>query len=194
MLNDIIGLLVHWRDSLGQLIQHSVELRRIYKDCCDAADDAAVSTVFGNMRAAKHRVETFSTPLSRTILNLSGYIATAVKISIIRKGNREAAAAITFLRALCVVMLLIAGMMADGAGVVMIMIRMFDTEDVPLAAMCIAVEDLLDRLTWLFHKGGCFVVAGHVTFIMEWLREPHLFHQRRGEMHWRPASHGAAEG
>jgi len=65
---------------------------------------------------------------------------------------------------------------------VMILIRMFDTEDVPLAAMCVAVEDLLDRLTFLFVKGGCFVVPGHVTFIVEWLKEPH-FYSINGEGH-----------
>ena len=89
VLRDILGLLVHWRDSLGQIIQHSLELRRIYKECCASTKDSAVSTEFAHMRAAKHRVETFLTPLSRMILDMTAYLATAVQISIVRKGDRE---------------------------------------------------------------------------------------------------------
>ena len=147
----------------------------MYRECCAASGDSAVCTVFGHMRAAKHRVETFATPLSRTILGLTGYLAFAVKLSIVRKGEREARVALAFLNSLTVVLLLVAAMMADGAVVVMILIRMFDTEDVSTPDMCTAVEDLLDRLTWLFYKGGCFAVPGHVSFVLQWLREPHFY-------------------
>ena len=175
VLRDILGLLVHWRDSLGQIIQHSLELRRIYKECCSSTKDSAVSTEFAHMRAAKHRIETFLTPLSRMILDMTAYLATAVQISIVRKGDREGRVATTFLETLNVVMLLCAACMCDASVCVMSLIRLFDTEDAPLADMCDAIEATLDQVTWLFHKGGCFTTCGHVSFLLEWLKHPHFY-------------------
>ena len=95
--------------------------------------------------------------------------------SILRKGEREARVSLAFLQALCPVMLLTAAMMCDGAVAVMVLIRLFDTEEAPLAELCSTMEDLLDRISWLFHRGGCFEAPGHVTFIVEWLRTPHFY-------------------
>ena len=85
-LDSILGLFVHWRMSPGQMIQHSTDLRRLYNECCSvAANDAAVSTVFSHMLAAKHRIEPYCTPLSRCILNPSGLLAFLMKVAVVRK-------------------------------------------------------------------------------------------------------------
>ena len=76
--------------------------------------DAVVSAVFGNLRSAKHRIESLATPLSRQMLNLSGMLLFAVRLSVKRHGEREGRAADTFLRTLHVRILILAAMMADG--------------------------------------------------------------------------------
>ena len=174
VLDDLMSLLVHDRDSIGQIVQHSDELRRLYRKCCENNDEKCVSTVFGHLRAAKHRIETHSTPLSRIVLNISGTIAFAVQVSMLRKGKREGKCAEVFLRSLNVEMLLLAAMMADAAAVALHFIRILDTEDLAVPELCSAVEDFLDRISYLFHKGGCFVVDGHVSFIVKWLETTHF--------------------
>ena len=86
----------------------------MYAECCqNTLAQAAVTTEFKNMRAAKHRIETYVRPLSRCILHISGLIAFCNKVSIVRKGTRASVACSTFLSFLTVEILLIAAMMAD---------------------------------------------------------------------------------
>ena len=81
VLEDTLGLFVHWKHSLGQMIHHSIDMQRLYVACCSAASsDSAVTTKFANMRSAKHRIETYTTPLSRCILNMSGLLPFLVKV------------------------------------------------------------------------------------------------------------------
>ena len=63
VLDATLGLFVHWKHSPGQLVHHSTDMQRLYAECCSSAsDESAVTTTFTNLRAAKHRIETFSTP------------------------------------------------------------------------------------------------------------------------------------
>ena len=57
---------------MAKLIQWSIDLRHLYQECVEEANDAAVSTSFDHLRAAKHRIESWLTPMSRTMLNPSG--------------------------------------------------------------------------------------------------------------------------
>ena len=61
---------------LASLIQWSIDLRNLYAECCEEADDSAVTSKYSHMRAAKHRIETWLSPLSRSILSPSGLIMT----------------------------------------------------------------------------------------------------------------------
>ena len=147
MLEAVIGILVLWRLSMGQIIQHSDDIRRMYKQACEACKDAGescISTVFTHLRAAKHRIESFTTPLSRAVTNFSAYIATAQRIAIVRRGKVEGSAAEVFLLTITVVFCLLAAMMADGSSVVLQVIRLFDTEEISVPQMCEALEESLD--------------------------------------------------
>jgi hypothetical protein len=65
---------------LATLIQWSGDLRTLYTECCSDADDGATSSNFSHMRAAKHRIETWLSPLSRSILEPSGPFAIYIYI------------------------------------------------------------------------------------------------------------------
>ena len=176
VLNSILGVFCHDPSSPSQLIQHSLEFRHMYADCCEQnLDEAAVSTIFHNMRAAKHRIETYVRPLSRCLLNLTGLMAFCSKVSYVRKGTAAATACIAFLSVLTVEVLLLAAMMADAGTELMLLIRVLDTEAVVTAALAQCIHDFLNRIAWLFFDGGVFVVEGHIRFIVDWLATRHFF-------------------
>lgn len=56
---------------ISSLIQWSGDLRQLYQECTNQSA-GAVSTAFGHMRAAKHRIESWLTPLSRCCLDPEG--------------------------------------------------------------------------------------------------------------------------
>ena len=181
VLSDILGLFCQWRDSVAQLIHHSEGNQLIFKECTEsAANEAAVSTRFRNLRAAKHRIETFTTPLSRMVLTPTAILMFCMSMCI-EFTDRRRQVANTFLTTINVLIFLIAAMMADGGTEVMYMIRIFDTEDLCLPELCEAANQFLDRITWLYHAGGVFMIDGHTAFIMEWLLTAHFFSTASGE-------------
>ena len=58
---------------LTSIIQWSDEMRSLYGECTRVSTDKAVSTCFSHLRAAKHRIESWLTPLSRCCLDPSGW-------------------------------------------------------------------------------------------------------------------------
>ena len=66
---------------------------RLYQECTtEASGDCAVSAQFTHLRAAKHRIESFMTPLSRSVLGISALLMFATKVGIERRGRREGTA------------------------------------------------------------------------------------------------------
>ena len=176
-VDDLVGFLFHWRDSLGQIVHHSHDLKLLFKSCSSAGShDTVVSSHFGNLRCAKHRIETSSTPLSRFALDPDHFFDFAVKVSVVRKGTREGRIADVFLSTITCEMVLLVGMLADAASEALLFIRSLDTESMDIAAVCEAAQQFLCRVTWLFHNDqGCLHVNGHTKNLMAWLAKPHYF-------------------
>ena len=176
-----MGIFHRWRSSMGQLIYHSIELRSMYEECVQSTiDDSAVSTAFRHLRAAKHRIETYMTPLSRSVLNITALLAFATKLGMVRRGKPEGDAADVFLTIMNAQIILLAGMMADAGQEVLSLVRLFDTEGLSTTSMCRALGDFMNRIQWLFVQQGCFEVNGHTKFVSTWLLSPH-FVSVRGE-------------
>ena len=57
---------------IAKLIHWSPDLRALYRECTDESLTSAVCTKFKHLRAAKHRIESWLTPLSRSILDPEG--------------------------------------------------------------------------------------------------------------------------
>ena len=180
-LGNVVGLFCHWRWSMGQLVHHSHDLKKLYTDCVDATmEDAAASSRFGNLRCAKHRIETEVTPLSRSVLNLSAFILFAVKLGQIRRGEPQGRAADMFLETLCPELIVLLAMMADAGSEALHFIRAMDREGLSLADMTAEMGAFLDRIAWLFHRDGCLHMDGHTAYALQWLSEPH-FYMVRGQ-------------
>ena len=159
---------------MAQLIHHSYDLKKLYHECV-AECEGAVTTKFGNLRSAKHRIESEVTPLSRSILNISGLILFACKLAVIRKGEREGIAAETLLSTLCVEVLLLLAMMADAGSEALALIRMMDREGLVVIELVKEAIAFLDRITYLFHHDGVLQTESHTAYIIDWLSKPTFY-------------------
>jgi hypothetical protein len=88
---------------------------------------------------------------------MTGNIAFAQKLSILRKGAREGIAGETFLLTICAFICMVGGMMADASSLTLEVIRAFDTENLCLAELCEKLETYLDQNVWLFFKAGLII-------------------------------------
>ncbi len=168
VMDNCFGFFCHWSESPAQLIQWSDDNRRIYAGCSAESDCKAVSTKFGHMRAAKHRIETHVSPLSRCCLDPDAVMGFAQKLSILKRGQSQGKSMSTFLITINGELWLLAAMMTDGAVEAMELLRFLDTENAPVADLCEKVTAFLDHITWMFFQGGVFKVKGHTSFIIQW--------------------------
>ena len=168
IMDNCFGYFCHWKESPPQIIQWSEDMRVLYSESCLESSCAAIASKFTHMRAAKHRLETQLTPLSRSVLDPDGLIGFAQKVTIKKKGQAPGKAMTAFLLALNGEILLLAAMMCDGSVEAFALIRFLDREGVPMAEICSEVESFLNHVTWLFFEGGVFTINGHTAFIMQW--------------------------
>lgn len=167
-MGDCFGFFCHWKESPAQMIQHSGDMRRAYGECTQQSSSAATASKFTHMRAAKHRVETMLSPLSRSVLDPDGLLGFAQRISIEKKGQVPGKAMDTFLTTISGQLFLLAAMMADGAVEAMELIRFVDTEKVPMSGICAKVKLFLDHIYLMFFEDGVYQVNGHTSFIIQW--------------------------
>ena len=165
-------------------MQHSIDLQRLYTECCAECEaTAAVSSRFANLRAAKHRIETFTTPLSRCLLNMDGLLSFCMKTSVLRRGNAQGDGVDRFMTLLNDELLVTAALMCDAGNETMILIRAMDSDDMSVAELNQDLKDYLAHLHWLFDLAdpGVRTIPGHTAYIIDWLSKPHfLTENRRG--------------
>ena len=165
-------------------MQHSVDLQRLYAECCAECErTAAVKSRLANLRAAKHRIETFTTPLSRCLLNLDGLLSFCMKTSLLRRGTAQGDGVDRFMTLLNDELLLTAALMCDAGNETMNLIRAMDTDDMSVAELNQDLKEYLARIRWLFDptNPGVRAIPGHTAYILDWLSKPHfLTENRRG--------------
>ena len=112
--------------------------------------DSAVS----NLRAAKHRFESYSKPLARFCLYVEAVIHVALRIVAERGSDSAAQHAKAFLTYINNERLVQLAMMADAADEALKLIRECDKEEWDTARMVDLVQNFMDRIEWLFEKNG----------------------------------------
>ena len=112
-----------------------------------------------NLRAAKHRFESFATPLSRLVLHFPALLRTSERIARERHGLAEGNDAVTFLKWVSPKSVILLAMCADAAVEVLTFTRQCDREDVDSAEIPGYLSDLLGRIEQLFVQGECMRVA-----------------------------------
>ena len=178
-LGKLMLLFVIGRNSLVQKINNSLDLRREYAACSTAcAAEAPTSSVFTHLSAAKHRYESFASPLSKLVLGIEAMVMFACRLAAKRPRSADALHGAIFLLALTPLVLVLLGMMADAAAESLAFVRNLDDENARggIVEISALVASYRERIWWLFGPDeGVLQVPGHTQWIREWLRKPHFW-------------------
>ena len=128
-----------------------------------------------NLRAAKHRFETYQKPLGR-----SCRLVRALMRWVIRKAMHIATLnygyAVAFLVWISELRYVLAGMMADVADELMGLLRFLDKEDVPLHEMNYRLNMFVSKIWWLLGDGMHILKQGYTKHVIEvLLSEPFVW-------------------
>ncbi|CAJ1336854.1 unnamed protein product, partial [Effrenium voratum] len=167
-LDLVAGVLVSEKNSLSQMIQYSDDFRAWFFECCRDATTKATTTEFKHLRAAKHRYESLTAPLTRICLNWEAVISFLVKVSL----ERRSPASQAILDALDAEMMLQAGLLADATDEAQILIRFFDTGDPDSGKISASVATFLQRLHYLFDEQNVWTSAGYTLATLRFLEAP----------------------
>ena len=80
-LKDFVIMFASGRGSMAQLTQHSLDIIMVFANYVKTCTHTCVNTTVTNMRAAKHRFESFAKPLGRSVLHLHACIRTALYVA-----------------------------------------------------------------------------------------------------------------
>lgn len=195
-LNQVVTTIIMGSASIVQRIRNSTAISKMYADHVASMGGPFRKTRC--LRAAKHRYETWNTPLGRVVMTIEAVIKTAEELSV--KRGEWADDADTFLQFITEhdgERFLQLAMLADAGDEVLLVTRLFDDEEVDSAT---TVEDLslFRKKIWVLfgdpavvtgagpdqrrdRKAGCFGIGGFTTFAMEYLAHGRVV-KRRGEI------------
>lgn len=142
-INDAIHSCVHGKESIVQKIENSTIFSEWFKEA------VGCGTWGTNLRAAKHRFESWSKPLGRLIMHLPAVFSTAHRIISCR--GEDAACIKSWLSSVDAEQLLQLAMCADAADEGMQIIRWCDTEEMDIADLNFQVGQFLARIDALFN-------------------------------------------
>lgn len=163
---DAMHSCVHGKDSIVQKIHNSTVFSLWFKTAVEAA--AGPNKSCTNLRAAKHRFESWSKPLGRLVMHLPAVFEVAHRIVSSRRGA-EADAIRSWLQAVSAEELLQLSMCADGADEGMQMIRFCDQEGMDIAELNWQVGQFTSRIDALFQDNHCLTqgYTAHCKSILE---------------------------
>ncbi len=157
------------RNSIIQRIEHSDLFKQAFRENCIQME-GGLGREISNLRASKHRFESYSKPMGRFILWLDAVLATAEHISVKRRGNVEGRDAETFLEYVDAEKILQIAMMSDAADESMGLLRYVDDEEYDKAMVPDVVRRFLDAAILLFEQGQCTTLTGFTRYAMDRLR------------------------
>ena len=170
MFGKILEKAIRGSESPCTLIQHSAELQAWFADYCKeegvSCDDAR------NLRAAKHRFESYATPLARVCRHFRPLLRVAIKTAHTRS-DKAGRGMHDFLKWLQPEHVLLLGMLADAGDDALCLTRVFDTEQVDVAEAgrhCYAFNDRMDKL--FGSSEMCFKTPGFCKTMVDVLSKP----------------------
>jgi len=166
-------MMARGRGSAARMVQCSPDLRAQLASVAVRRSSEGHKHLSMNLRAAKHRFESYSKPLGRSIRWLPRLVKLMAKVSHTRTGTPKQRAT-AWLKWLSPRRVLLAAMAADAADEAMLVTRVFDKEQFDVARVSTMLSDFLCRIEMLFGQGGgCLRGMGFTRFIVRTLsREP----------------------
>lgn len=169
-------------DSVVQRIWNSPVLSfRLRRRIKEASEGSSVGSA-ANLKAAKHRFESFAAPLGRMLLHLEEFLDEVQETCDDRGGSTEAEDCWRWLASLDEEKLYQLGMLADASDEILVATRQVDKEDVDTSMMHDAARALLDRMDALFNKQQCLEIPGYTKHVLQILKRKWIVHGPRGEV------------
>ena len=170
------------KKSVVQIIWNSHVFKEWFQNNCKHVEtyDGQGNQV-KNLKASKHRFESFQKPLGRLLLWLPAVIWTMHQITTEREGTTEATTMLQWVKHLSAEKLLMLAMMADASDEGLCLIRQVDDESTDIASLQSLVVCFLERTEMLFEQGGCLQVMGYTRHIVSILEGDCGLHALVGE-------------
>ena len=160
--------------SMAQIIANSHEFSLWLEDELSRQEQTAgFGAKCKNLRSAKHRFESHSTPLGRMLLYCPAFLATCQKIAENRKDNKEGRCAIAYLQSFTAEGLCQLAMLADAGDEGLMLVRAMDKENVDMAEIATVVHSFQSRIGVMFQHGKV-AETGYTYYVLELLRSGSL--------------------
>lgn len=164
-LQEIHNKLISSKASISQILHNSTTLwgPRFAARIKELDDHIGIEV--RNVRACKHRHESFAKPSGRFVLYLDAYLSVAEEMA--ASTSAVKAHAKSFIEFLSTEVLVQAAMLADAADECLQFTRQLDNEDTDSAALNEEVGQYMERLTLLFTQGQCITLPGYTSFMLK---------------------------
>ena len=177
-LTTLVRTLFSSKDSVTQRIHNSHQWTQAFKEYADDID-AKIGPKVSNLKAAKHRHESFNKPKCRFVLYLDAFITVATHM--VRKGGDYKRFGTMFLDYINEEVAVQAAMLADASCEGLQFVRKMDDEETDLSEVNSALGEYLLRLETLFVQEQCVHVTGYTQFMLERLETPCTW-KHRGQL------------
>lgn len=177
-LRDVHLHFVGARGCPSQLVHWSPELRRRFTGIIR---DRYPKMRITNLRAAKHRYESYQKPLARACRLLHGFMAFVIQL-VHQPTSEPQRYALKFLTWITDLKYLICGMMADAADELSQLVRFLDTETVETEKLNSYIGRFMWKCHWLFGPRRGALQQGYTKYVMIQLRTPVVW-VYRGKTH-----------
>jgi hypothetical protein len=127
------------------------------------------------LRAAKHRFESYATPLGRMIRHIRSFLDVVEDVVRRRAGTTEGHDCNRWLQGLTTEKLILLSMVADLSDEILVLTRIMDDEGVDAAKIMEVTEDFLARIHGPFDHGQCLHVAGYTHHMLKELETCRVF-------------------
>ena len=161
------------KHSITQRIEHSHIFKDIFEQEC-GKQEQKLKTAVRNLRAAKHRFESYSKPRGRFTLWRDAFISTAEHIAVTRTGTVESKDAKDFLDYLDEEVVIQTAMNADAGDETMALLRFSEPEDYDKSIAPDQVSRFLEAAIALFEHGKVTSITGYTQFALEQLKTPRI--------------------
>jgi hypothetical protein len=162
------------KDSMVQVTSNSADFRCWFEHCVKAQSASKGTEGFGdrvrNLKAAKHRFESVSTPLGRMLLYLPAFLMTCQKMAEKRKKDKAGQLARQYLEDLTQEQLVQLALLADAGDEGLLLVRAMDHETLDAAEISTQVTAFIDRITVLFQHRAA-LQSGYTQHILSLIEQ-----------------------
>ena len=176
--NDVLHTTVTSKNSVIQRIWRSTVFSEWLKKAI-AQDPEDLIKNASHLKAAKHRFESYATPLGRFVLHIRALLDVIQQVVMQRNGE-EATSFKMWLRGIDEEKLITIAMLADAADVILVLTRSLDDESADVASMHDAVHTMIATMEALFVNSKCLAVTGYTKHMVTTLQKHRMIYLKDG--------------